>query len=69
MSTQLLGPAFVAVGDGTSTFGRLAIENGRIAGVLAADGPSDYPLPPGSTIAPGLIDVHTNGAGEYLFNR
>jgi N-acetylglucosamine-6-phosphate deacetylase len=57
------------VGDGTSTFGRLAIENGRIAGVLAADGPSDYPLPPGSTIAPGLIDVHTNGAGEYLFNR
>ncbi|HEY6486597.1 MAG TPA: amidohydrolase family protein [Candidatus Cybelea sp.] len=69
MSTQLLGPAFVAVGDGTSTFGRLAIENGRIAGVLAADGPSDYSLPPGSTIAPGLIDVHTNGAGEYLFNR
>ncbi|MFY9708709.1 MAG: amidohydrolase family protein [Candidatus Cybelea sp.] len=69
MSTQLLGPAFVAVGDGTSTFGRLAIENGRIAGVLAADGPSDYALPAGSTIAPGLIDVHTNGAGEYLFNR
>ncbi|HEX3369850.1 MAG TPA: amidohydrolase family protein [Candidatus Cybelea sp.] len=69
MSTQLLGPAFVAVGDGTSTFGRLAIENGRISGVLAADGPSDYPLPGGSTIAPGLIDVHTNGAGEYLFNR
>lgn len=69
MPTQLLGPAFVAVGDGTSTFGRLAIENGRIAGVLAADGPSDYALPAGSTIAPGLIDVHTNGAGEYLFNR
>jgi N-acetylglucosamine-6-phosphate deacetylase len=69
MSTQLLGPAFIAVGDGTSTFGRLAIENGRIAGVLAADGPSDYALPAGSTIAPGLIDVHTNGAGEYLFNR
>lgn len=69
MATQLLGPAFVAVGDGTSTFGRLAIENGRIGGVLAADGPSDYPLPPGSTIAPGLIDVHTNGAGEFLFNR
>jgi len=69
MSTQLLGPAFIAVGDGTSTFGRLAIENGRIAGVLAADGPSDYALPAGSTMAPGLIDVHTNGAGEYLFNR
>jgi N-acetylglucosamine-6-phosphate deacetylase len=69
MSKRLLGPAFIAVGDGTSTFGRLAIEEGRIAGVLAADGPSDYALPPGSTIAPGLIDVHTNGAGAYLFNR
>ena len=69
MSKRLLGPAFIAVGDGTSTFGRLAIEDSRIVGVLAADGPSDYPLPAGSTIAPGLIDVHTNGAGEYLFNR
>jgi N-acetylglucosamine-6-phosphate deacetylase len=69
MGVLLLGPAFIAVGDGTSTFGRLSVENGRIAGVLAADGPSDYPLPPGSSIAPGLIDVHTNGAGEYLFNR
>jgi N-acetylglucosamine-6-phosphate deacetylase len=65
----LLGPAFIAIGDGTSAFGRIAVENGRIAGVLPADGPSDYPLPPGSSIAPGLIDVHTNGAGEYLFNR
>jgi N-acetylglucosamine-6-phosphate deacetylase len=69
MSELLLGPAFIAVGDGTSTFGRLAIENGRIVGVLTADGPSDYPLPSGASIAPGLIDVHTNGAGEYLFNR
>ncbi len=69
MSTTLLGPAFIAVGDGTSTFGRLAVENGRIASVLPADGPSDCPLPPDSSIAPGLIDVHTNGAGEYLFNR
>jgi N-acetylglucosamine-6-phosphate deacetylase len=69
MDGLLLGPAFIAVGDGTSTFGRLSVENGRIAGVLAADGASDYPLPPGSSIAPGLIDVHTNGAGEYLFNR
>jgi N-acetylglucosamine-6-phosphate deacetylase len=69
MPATLLGPAFIAVGDGTSTFGRLGVENGRIAGVLAADGPSDFPLPPGSSIAPGLIDLHTNGAGEYLFNR
>lgn len=70
MSTRsILGPAFIAVGDGTSTYGRLAVEDGRIVGVLAADGPSDYPLPAGSSIAPGLIDVHTNGAGEFLFNR
>lgn len=69
MSRMLLGPAFIAVGDGTSTFGRLAVENGRIASVLPADGASDCPLPSDSSIAPGLIDVHTNGAGEYLFNR
>jgi N-acetylglucosamine-6-phosphate deacetylase len=69
MSRRLLGPSFVAVGDGTSTFGRIAIENGRIAGVLAADGPTDYPLPAGTTVAPGTIDVHTNGAGAETFNR
>jgi N-acetylglucosamine-6-phosphate deacetylase len=69
MSTRLLGPAFIAVGDGTSTFGRLAVEDGRIAAVLPADGPSDCRLPNGGSLAPGLIDVHTNGAGEFLFNR
>ncbi|HVR47006.1 MAG TPA: amidohydrolase family protein [Candidatus Binatia bacterium] len=69
MSGLTLGPAFIAVGDGTSTFGRLEIEDGRIAGVLAADGPADYALPPGTSIAPGLIDLHTNGASEYSFNR
>lgn len=37
--------------------------------MLPADGPTDYPLPAGSSIAPGLIDVHTNGAREFLFNR
>lgn len=26
-------------------------------------------MPPGSSIAPGLIDVHTNGAANLLFNR
>jgi N-acetylglucosamine-6-phosphate deacetylase len=68
MSTTL-GPAFLAVGDGTSTVGRIAIDNGRISAILPVDGPTDYPLPAGSTIAPGLIDVHTNGAGDMLFNR
>ncbi len=69
MSGLILGPAFVAVGDGTSTFGRLEIRDGRIGGVLPADGPADCALPPGTSIAPGLIDLHTNGANEYLFNR
>lgn len=66
---NVIGPAFLALGDGTSTFGRIAVDEGRIAGVLAADGPSDYELPGGATIAPGLIDVHTNGARDMLFNR
>jgi N-acetylglucosamine-6-phosphate deacetylase len=66
---SILGPAFIAVGDGTSTFGRIAVEDGRIAAVLPADGPTDHPFPPGCSIAPGLIDVHTNGAADFLFNR
>jgi N-acetylglucosamine-6-phosphate deacetylase len=69
MPEQLVGPAFIALGDGTSTFGRVAIENGRINGVLPADGHVDVSLPAGTSIAPGLIDLHTNGAREYLFNR
>jgi N-acetylglucosamine-6-phosphate deacetylase len=64
-----LGPALLAVGDGTSTYGRVQIENGRIVAVLPADGASDRPLPPGSSVAPGLIEVHTNGAADMLFNR
>ncbi|HUY12000.1 MAG TPA: hypothetical protein VMV73_07050, partial [Candidatus Dormibacteraeota bacterium] len=66
---RILGPALIAIGDASSTFGRLEIRDGRIAAILPADGPSDYTLPAGSSIAPGLIDVHTNGSGEYLFNR
>ena len=64
-----LGPATLALGDGSSTYGRIRVDHGRISEVLAADGPSDYRLPPGTHVAPGLIDVHTNGAGEFLFNR
>jgi N-acetylglucosamine-6-phosphate deacetylase len=64
-----LGPSFIAIGDGTSTYGRLQIADGHIEAVLPADGRVDVPLPAGSTIAPGLIDVHTNGAAEHLFNR
>ncbi len=64
-----VGPANIAVGDGTSIFGRVQIADGRIEALLPGDGDSSVPLPAGSTIAPGLIDVHTNGAGEHLFNR
>jgi N-acetylglucosamine-6-phosphate deacetylase len=64
-----LGPATIALGDGSATYGRITVSNGRITDVLAGDGPSDYPLPLGTHVAPGLIDVHTNGAGEFLFNR
>lgn len=68
-SSFTLGPATIATGDGGSTYGRIWVEHGRIREVLPADGPSDYRLPPSTTVAPGLIDVHTNGAGEFLFNR
>ncbi len=67
--TYILGPARFALGDGTSAHGRIAVERGRIARILPEDGPSDVHLPDGAIIAPGLIDVHTNGADEFLFNR
>ena len=67
--TYILGPARLALGDGTATRGRVAIERGRIARILPEDGPSDMRLPDGAIVAPGLIDVHTNGADECLFNR
>ncbi len=65
----ILGPAALAIGDGSSVHGRLVVSNGRISEVLAPDGPADFLLAPGTTIAPGLIDIHTNGAGAFLFNR
>ncbi|MEO6990424.1 MAG: hypothetical protein ABI346_05645, partial [Candidatus Baltobacteraceae bacterium] len=64
-----MGPARLALGDGTLQYGRLALENGRIADILAGDGPVDFGLPPNATVAPGMIDVHTNGADDMLFNR
>ena len=64
-----LGPAQIALGTGQSIYGRVAVENGRISRVLAGDGPSDFQIPAGAFIAPGMIDVHTNGANDALFNR
>ncbi|MDQ6932381.1 MAG: amidohydrolase family protein [Candidatus Eremiobacteraeota bacterium] len=64
-----LGFTGLALGDGTSGQGRITVHNGRISEILDSDGPSDFLLPAGATIAPGMIDVHTNGADEFLFNR
>jgi len=67
--TYSLGPARLALGTGDAFDGRLVVENGRIKEILRGDGPVDRRLPPGTSIAPGLIDVHTNGSGDALFNR
>lgn len=64
-----LGPARIALGTNEECFGRIVVENGRIAAIVEGDGDADYRLPSGSTIAPGMIDVHTNGAEDVLFNR
>ena len=67
--SYVLGPARLALGDGTLQYGRLVIDNGYISDILGGDGPSDFGLPAFATIAPGMIDVHTNGAADTLFNR
>ena len=67
--SYVLGPARLALGTGALQYGRVVIEHGRIVDVLQGSGPSDFGLPEGATIAPGMIDVHTNGAEDMLFNR
>jgi len=67
--SYILGPARLALGNGALQYGRLVVDNGRIVEILDGDGPSDLGVPGGTTIAPGMIDVHTNGAREMLFNR
>jgi N-acetylglucosamine-6-phosphate deacetylase len=47
----------------------LVVDNGRIADILGGEGPSDFTLPAHVTVAPGMIDVHSNGADDVLFNR
>jgi N-acetylglucosamine-6-phosphate deacetylase len=69
LATYILGPAHLALGTGEATYGRIAIVDGRIEAILDGDGPSDFAVPAGATIAPGMLDVHTNGAGDLLFNR
>ncbi|HXW75858.1 MAG TPA: hypothetical protein VEJ20_00445, partial [Candidatus Eremiobacteraceae bacterium] len=64
-----VGPATLAIGDGTTFQGCVRIDGGRIAGL--DDGPQhlDYELPFGSTVTPGLIDLHTNGIADRSFLR
>lgn len=69
VQSYVLGPALLALGDGSIRRGRLAIDGGRITDILTGDGPSDFTLPAGTIVAPGMLDVHTNGAGDVLFNR
>ena len=69
IDSYTLGPARIAFGDGTAGEARLRVEQGRIAAILEPRGPSDVDVAPGLTVAPGMIDVHTNGAEDCLFNR
>jgi N-acetylglucosamine-6-phosphate deacetylase len=64
-----LGPSRIALGTGKLQYGRLVVHEGRIVDILEGDGAFDVPVPHGATVAPGMIDVHTNGAGDLLFNR
>jgi N-acetylglucosamine-6-phosphate deacetylase len=59
----------LAIGDGTTQPGCLRIDDGRIAGIEDRSARPDRVLPPGSTVTPGLIDLHTNGTGRLWFNR
>ena len=47
-TSYVLGPARLAFGDGRASYGRIAVEHGRIAKILPAGGPSDC-TPPGAT--------------------
>ncbi|HXW51268.1 MAG TPA: amidohydrolase family protein [Candidatus Acidoferrales bacterium] len=69
MSTHVFGPAVIAAGDGTARPGCLRVEDDRIAALEDRFTQPDFPLPPFSTLTPGLIDLHINGAGRMWFNR
>jgi N-acetylglucosamine-6-phosphate deacetylase len=64
-----IGPATLAIGDGTTCQGCVGMDGGRI--VSLQDGPQhiDVELPFGSTITPGLIDLQINGWASHWFNR
>lgn len=64
-----IGPATLAIGDGTTRQGCVRMDAGRIVGL--DDGPQiiDIELPFGSVVTPGLIDLQVNGVGTSWFAR
>lgn len=64
-----IGPATLAIGDGTTCQGCIGIEGGRIVSIEDGPQPVDVELPFGSTVTPGLIDLQINGWGQHWFNR
>lgn len=69
MGSHVVGPALLAIGDGTAQPGCLRVEGERIAAIEDRSARPTHGLPPGSTITPGLIDLHVNGTGRSWFNR
>lgn len=67
--SHVFGPALLAAGDGTAQPGCLRVEDGLILALEDRFVQADTALPAGSTLTPGLIDLHTNGAGRLWFNR
>ena len=76
MSRQALAGATLFVPAEGTGFARLErhavlVENGRILAVIPerdAVAAETVTLPPGSLLAPGLIDIQVNGGGGILFN-
>lgn len=69
MASRVVGPAILAIGDGTAQAGCVRMENGRITALEEPHTRPDTQLSPGSIISPGLIDLHTNGTSRFWFNR
>ncbi len=71
MSAQFLVGAAVLSGGAWLAGHGVLVADGRIAGVLPAGeavGAVRVDLPPGSLLAPGLVDIQVNGGGGVLFN-
>ncbi len=71
MTAQFLVGAAVLSGGAWLARHGVLVEGGRIAALLPegeAVGSDRVQLPPGSLLAPGLVDIQVNGGGGVLFN-